>query len=67
MFAPYTPLDQCIGREVKVRVDGEAHVGMLTGIYTLNGQTVLVIVPLLDGAGSEQHIPLHHAVVTVKT
>jgi len=64
MFTAYTPLDRCIGREISVRVNGEAHVGMLAGIYTMGGTSVLVITPM-HGAGMEVHIPMTGAVVTV--
>lgn len=64
MFTAYTPLDRCVGREVTVRVNGEAHVGLLAGIYTMGGTSVLVITPM-RGAGTEVHIPLPGAVVTV--
>lgn len=66
MFAPYTPLDRCVGKELTVRVNGENHVGMLVGVYTLGGATVLVITPM-QGAGTEQHIPLAGSVVTVRS
>ncbi|MDF2629894.1 MAG: hypothetical protein K0R39_3725 [Symbiobacteriaceae bacterium] len=65
MFTAYTPLDRCIGREITVRVGGEAHVGMLAGVYTMSGTSILVITPM-HGAGTELHIPLPGAVVTVK-
>jgi hypothetical protein len=65
MFAPYTPIDRCIGREISVRTGGETFTGMLAGVYHLGGVPVLVITPM-DGRGMEQHIPLPGAVVTVR-
>jgi len=65
MFAPYTPLDRCIGKELKVRVGGEDHVGMLSGVYTLGSAAVLVLAPM-QGGGTELHIPVAGAVVTVR-
>lgn len=65
MFTAYTPLDRCIGREITVRVNGEAHVGMLAGVYSMSGTSILVITPM-HGAGTELHIPLPGAVITVK-
>lgn len=65
MFAPYTPLDKCIGKEITVRLHGEAITGMLTGVYTLSGTPVLVLTPM-QGGGTEQHIPLPGAIVTVR-
>lgn len=65
MFTAYTPLDRCIGREITVRVNGEAHVGMLAGVYTMSGTSILVITPM-QGAGTEIHIPLPGAVVSIK-
>ncbi|HWI65193.1 MAG TPA: hypothetical protein VNT75_25465 [Symbiobacteriaceae bacterium] len=65
MFAPYTPLDRCIGKEITVRLGGENYVGMLVGVYPLGGTSVLVITPM-QGGGTEQHIPLVGAVVTVR-
>jgi hypothetical protein len=65
MFAAYTTLDKCISKEIRVLLAGEEYVGMLTGVYSLYGQAVLVITPL-GGDGVEQHIPIVGAVVTVK-
>lgn len=65
MFAPYTPLDKCIGKEVTVRVGGENYVGLLVGVYPMGGVSVMVLTPM-QGAGAEQHIPLPGAVVTVR-
>ena len=65
MFAAYTPIDKCIGKEISVRLNGETIAGMLTGVYTLSGMPVLVITPM-NGGGLEQHVPLPGAVVTVK-
>jgi|GEM_PF-1893382 len=65
MFTAYTPLDRCISKEITVRVGGENHVGMLAGVYYMGQTPVLVIAPM-QGAGTEQHIPLPGAVVTVK-
>lgn len=65
MFAPYTPIDKCIGKEIRVRTGGEDYVGLLAGVYVLNGLSVLVLTPL-TGGGAEQHIPLASAVVTIR-
>lgn len=65
MFAPYTSLDRCIGKEITVRVGGENFAGMLVGVYTMAGSSILVITPM-QGGGMEQHIPLAGTVVTVK-
>jgi hypothetical protein len=65
MFAPYTPLEQCVGKELKVRVGAAEYVGLLAGIYTTAGIPMLVITPL-SGGGLEQHIPLSSGVVMVK-
>lgn len=65
MFAPYTSIDRCIGKELRVRTAGEDYVGMLAGVYTLHGLTVMVLTPM-TGGGTEQHIPLQGAVVTVR-
>lgn len=65
MFSAYTPLDRCVGKEVRVRVSGEEYVGMLAGMYRCEGQPVLVITPM-NGGGTEQHIPLNSAVVQVR-
>jgi len=65
MFTAYTSLDRCVGRELTVRFDGENYVGMLAGMYQTGGMTMLVITPM-QGGGTEHHIPLAGAVVTVK-
>lgn len=65
MFAPYTALDKCVGKEITVRLGGENYIGMLAGVYTLSGTPILVITPM-QGGGAEQHIPLPGAVVTVR-
>lgn len=65
MFTAYTPVDKCIGKEIRIRVANEEYVGLLAGVYTLSGTPVLVITPM-SGGGMEQHIPLHGAVVTVR-
>lgn len=65
MFAPFTPLDRCIGKEITVRMAGEEHVGMLAGVYQLGATPVLVITPM-QGGGAEHHIPVAGAVVTVR-
>lgn len=65
MFSPYTPVDQCIGKEVKVRSGGDNYVGMLAGVYASNGISVMVLTPLAEG-GTEIHIPLVGAVVVIK-
>lgn len=64
MFTAYTPLDKCVGKEIRVQAGGAEYQGMLVGIYTTHGCPMLVLTPL-TGAGAEQHIPLLHAVVTV--
>jgi len=64
VFAPYTPLDRCIGKEITVRFGQENYTGMLSGIYTLHGVPMLVITPM-EGGGVEQHIPLPNAMVFV--
>jgi len=65
MFTPYTPIDKCIGKEVRVRSGGEEYVGMLAGVYATHGLPIMVITPLRDG-NAEQHIPVLGAVVTVR-
>lgn len=65
MFSPYTPVDKCIGKEVKVRSGGDNYVGMLAGVYASNGLSVMVLTPLSEG-GIEIHIPLLGAVVVIK-
>jgi hypothetical protein len=65
LFAPYTQIDRCIGKEVTVRMNGENYTGMLAGVYTLHSLSVLVLTPM-GGAGMEQHIPLQGGVVTIK-
>lgn len=64
MFAPYTPIDKCVGKEITVRVGEENYTGMLAGIYTLHGTPVLVITPMTDN-GLEHHIPFQSVVVTM--
>ena len=66
MFAAYTQLDRCIGKEVTVRMNGENFSGMLAGLYTLHGLSIMVLTPANAG-GLEQHIPVQNAVVTVRT
>jgi len=65
MFAPFTPIEKCVGQEIRVRTAGEDYVGMLAGVYATNGLPIMVITPL-RGGGMEQHIPLMGAVVTIK-
>lgn len=65
MFSAYTPLDRCVGKEIRVRANGEEYVGMLAGIYRCEGQPLLVIAPM-NGGGSERHIPLSTAVVEIR-
>lgn len=65
MLTAYTPLDRCVGREIKVRFDREEYVGMLAGIYRCEGQPILVLTPM-HGGGLEQHIPLANAVVQLR-
>ena len=64
MFAPYTPLDKCVGKELKVRFDREEYQGLLAGLYTLGGSAIMVLTPL-HGAGAEIHIPVAGAVTTL--
>lgn len=64
MFAPYTPIDRCVGNEITVRVGRDEYTGMLAGVYALHGVPVLVLTPL-TGGGAQQHIPLQSAVITV--
>lgn len=65
MFAAYTPIDRCIGKEITVQVGEQTYTGMLAGTYVLHGVPVLVITPM-DGGGAEQHIPLQQIVITVR-
>lgn len=65
MFAPYTPIDKCIGKEIAVRFGGESFAGMLAGVYNMGGIPVMVLTPM-HGGGTEQHIPLTGAVVTIR-
>jgi ribosomal 30S subunit maturation factor RimM len=65
VFAPYTPLTACIGKELTVKTGGETHVGMLAGIYDLGSTWILVLTPM-NGGGTEHHIPLVGSVVTVR-
>jgi hypothetical protein len=65
MFAPYTPLHGCVGKEVTARLAGETFTGILAGLYYLSNTPVIVITPMAGG-GAEQHIPVVNAVVTVK-
>jgi hypothetical protein len=65
MFAPYTPVDKCIGKEVTVRFGGDKYVGMLAGVYVTNGLSMMVLTPLSE-AGTEIHIPLPGAVVVIR-
>lgn len=65
MFSAYTPLDRCIGKEIRVRINGDEYAGMLAGIYRMEGQPILVVTPM-NGGGAEHHIPLMSAVVQVR-
>jgi hypothetical protein len=65
MFTAYTPLERCVGKEIRVRAGGEEYVGMLAGIYRCEGTPVLVLTPM-ETPGVEQHIPLTSAVVQVR-
>jgi hypothetical protein len=65
VFAPYTPVDKCVGKELSVKSTGETYVGMLAGVYHLGGTPVLVLTPMAGG-GAEVHIPLPGSVVTVR-
>lgn len=64
MFAPYTPLDKCVGKELKVRFDRQEYQGLLAGLYTLGGASIMVLTPL-QGGGAEIHIPVAGAVTTL--
>lgn len=63
MFAPFTPIDRCIGKEITVRAAGAEYVGMLAGTYQLNGVPVVVVTPM-DGT-VQHHIPLPGAVISI--
>lgn len=65
MFAPYTPIDKCIGKEIRIRTGGDDYAGLLAGVYVTNGIPVMVLMLMKEG-GTEVHIPLFGAVVTVK-
>lgn len=65
MFTAYTPIDKCIGKEIRIRTGGEDYVGMLAGVYSTGGTPILVLTPM-TGGGVEQHIPLLGSVVTVR-
>jgi hypothetical protein len=66
LFAAYTQIDRCIGKEVTVRINGENFTGMLAGVYTLHGLSIMVLTPA-NGGGLEQHIPVQNAIVTIKS
>lgn len=65
MFQAYTSLDRAVGRELQVRVGESEYTGMLAGVYALHGAPILVLAPM-NGGGTEQHIPLVGAVVTLR-
>lgn len=65
MFQAYTSLDRAVGRELQVRVGDAEYTGMLAGVYALYGAPILVLTPM-TGGGTEQHIPLAGAVVTLR-
>jgi len=65
VFAPYSPVEKCIGKEITVRSGGDNYVGMLAGVYASNGLSIMVLTPLSD-AGTEIHIPLVGSVVVIK-
>lgn len=65
MFAPYTPIDRCIGKELVIRTGALEYTGLLAGVYTIHGLAVMVVTPM-KGGGTEVHIPLPGSVVTVK-
>lgn len=60
MLSLYTPLDKLVGREIEVRWQGETYRGVLSGLYTLQGVALLVLVA---GSADEWHIPLAGAAV----
>ncbi|MGE5672692.1 MAG: hypothetical protein ACM3XM_02240 [Mycobacterium leprae] len=66
MFEPYTPLDRCIGKSIRVRMNGDEFEGLLIGVYSLGQVPMLVITPL-RGGGEELHIPVPSAVVAIKS
>lgn len=65
MFAPYTSIEKCIGKEIKVHIGGEEYIGMMAGIYSTYGMPMIVLTPL-SGKGLEQHVPLSRAVISVQ-
>ncbi len=65
MFAAYTPIEKCVGKEVRVRAGGEEYVGMLAGVYTTQGLAVMVLTPKQEGA-TELHIPVLGSVIWIK-
>lgn len=65
MFQSYTSLDRAVGRELQVRVGASEYTGMLAGVYALHGTPILVLAPM-NGGGTEQHIPLAGAVITLR-
>lgn len=65
VFAPYTPVEKCVGKELKVRFEGEEYTGLLAGLYTSAGVAMIVLTPMREGGG-EIHIPMARAVVIVK-
>ncbi len=65
LFASYTPLSKCVGKEIEVRTATESYRGMLAGIYEMGGQSVLVLTPM-EAGGTEYHIPLIGSVVVVQ-
>lgn len=57
MFAAYTPIERCVGKELRVRVAGEEYVGMLAGVYASHAVPIMVLTPRQEGA-TELHIPV---------
>lgn len=65
MFRAYTPIEECVGKEIQVRSGGEVYVGMLAGVYQAAGMPILVLTPMAGG-GVEHHIPLANAIVSIQ-
>lgn len=65
VFAPFTSIEKCIGKEITVHVGGAEYVGMMAGIYSTYGMPMIVLTPL-SGKGLEQHVPLSRAVISVR-
>lgn len=65
VFAPFTPIEKCVGKEIRVRTGGDDYTGLLAGVYATNGLPIMVLTPMREGA-MEVHIPLLGSVVTIK-